>query len=171
LGLIAKKERGQDWDLELFPEVVMSQALPAHLAGSHEHAHDPAYQAYQVLHVAFIVAPLLAGLDKFFHLLCNWDMYLAPVVDKVLGGHGHQFMLVAGVIEIIAAIGVLLWPRVFAWIVAAWLLGIIINLLVVPGFYDIALRDVGLCLAAIAFARLSAIYDHGHAHEHDRPTA
>ena len=146
----------------------MSQALPSDFAGASDHAHDPAYHAYQILHVAFIVAPILAGIDKFFHVLCNWDMYLAPVINNhVLGGHGHEFMLAAGVIEIIAGLGVLLMPRVFGWIVAAWLAGIIINLLLVPGFYDIALRDFGLLLGAVALARLSSVYAH-HWHTEQR---
>jgi hypothetical protein len=118
---------------------------------------NPVNQAYQVLRFAFTVAPILAGLDKFTHLLTNWDQYLAPVVDRILGGHGHQFMLVAGVIEIIAGIGIFIRPRVFGYIVAVWLLGIIVNLLLVPGFYDIALRDLGLALGAIALARLSEV--------------
>lgn len=121
--------------------------------------HNPAYQAYQLLYVAFVVAPLLAGLDKFFHLLVDWDHYLAPIADRILAGHGHEFMLAVGVIEIVAAIGVLLKPKIFAYVVAVWLLGIIVNLLLIPGYYDIALRDLGLCLAALALGRLSAIYD------------
>jgi hypothetical protein len=121
---------------------------------------DPAYQAYQILHVGFTVAPIVAGADKFFHLLVDWDRYLAPVVNRALGGHGHQFMLVAGVIEIIAGIGVALRPRLFGYVVAAWLLGIIVNLLLIPPsdafpHYDVALRDLGLCLGALALARLS----------------
>ena len=147
----------------------MSRALPTHFAGAADHAHDPAYHAYQILHIAFIVAPILAGIDKFFHVLTDWDMYLAPVIDKrIFAGHGHQFMLAAGVVEIIAGIGILLWPRVFGWIVALWLAGIIVNLLLVPGFYDIALRDFGLLLAAVALARLSSIYQH---HWHAEQTA
>jgi hypothetical protein len=90
-------------------------------------------------------------------------MYLAPVVNRLLGGHGHQFMLAVGVIEIVAGFGVLLKPKIFARVVAAWLAGIILNLLLVPGFYDVALRDLGLCLGALALARLSAVYDHPHA--------
>jgi hypothetical protein len=120
---------------------------------------SPAYQAYQLLRVAFVVAPIVAGLDKFFHLLVNWDQYLAPIAARILGGYGHQFMLAVGVIEIIAGIGVLLKPKIFAYVVAAWLVGIIVNLLLIPGYYDIALRDVGLCLGAIALGRLSAAYD------------
>jgi hypothetical protein len=136
-----------------------SADLPRDVAGRERS--DPAYQAYQILHFAFTVAPILAGADKFFHLLTNWDNYLAPVVNNVLGGHGHQFMLVVGVIEIVAGIGVALWPRVFSYVVAAWLAGIIVNLLLIPAsstmpHYDIALRDLGLCLGALALARLSA---------------
>jgi len=143
----------------------MSQAMPHyHVPADTTDAvvHDPGYQAYQILHVAFVAAPILAGIDKFFHVLVNWDMYLAPVINRILGGHGHQFMLAVGVIEIIAGIGVLLKPRIFAYVVAAWLLGIIINLLMVPGFYDVALRDFGLCLGALALGRLSAVHEHEH---------
>src|SRR4051812_37812071 len=89
---------------------------------------SPAYQAYQILHVTFTVAPIIAGVDKFLHLLVNWDMYLAPVVNRMLGGHGHQFMLAVGVIEIVAGIGVALLPRVFAYVVSGWVLGIVVNL-------------------------------------------
>ena len=114
-----------------------------------------AEQAFQILRVGFSVAPILAGLDKFFDVLVDWDKYLSPIANNVLAGHGHQFMLVVGIIEIIAGIGVFLKPRVFAYIVAAWLLLIIINLLTIPGYYDIALRDLGLMLGALALARLS----------------
>src|SRR3954447_10738045 len=93
------------------------------------------YQAYQILHIGFTVAPILAGLDKFLHLLTNWDQYLAPSVNRMLGGHGHEFMLAAGVIEIVAGIGVLLKPKIFGYVVGVWLLGIIGNLLLIPGFY------------------------------------
>jgi hypothetical protein len=122
--------------------------------------YTPGHQAYRLLQVAFVVAPIVAGLDKFFHLLVDWDQYLAPIVPRVLGGHGHEFMLAVGVIEIVAGLGVLVKPKIFAYVVAAWLLGIIVNLLLIPGYYDVALRDLGLCLAALAFARLSAAYDH-----------
>jgi uncharacterized membrane protein YphA (DoxX/SURF4 family) len=120
---------------------------------------SPAYQAYQILHVAFVVAPLVAGIDKFFHALVNWDDYLAPVIANIFGGNAHGFMMVVGVVEIVAGIGVALKPKIFAYVVAAWLVGIIINLLLIPGYYDIALRDLGLCLAAIALARLSLHFD------------
>jgi hypothetical protein len=120
---------------------------------------SPAYQAYQILRIGFTVAPILAGLDKFLDLLTDWDKYLAPVVNRTLGGHGHEFMLAVGVIEIIAGVGVLIKPKIFAYVVGLWLLGIIVNLLLIPGYFDVALRDLGLSLGAFALARLSAIYD------------
>ncbi len=113
-------------------------------------------QAFMILRFGFTVAPILAGLDKFFDLLVDWDKYLSPMANNVLGGHGHQFMLVVGVVEIVAGIGVALKPRVFAYIVSVWLLLIILNLLSIPGYYDIALRDLGLSLGALALGRLSS---------------
>jgi hypothetical protein len=118
-------------------------------------AAQPAYQAYAILHVGFAALPVIAGVDKFFHLLVNWDQYLAPVVAQYLPVSGHTFMLAVGVIEIIAGLLVALRPRIGALIVALWLWGIIVNLFLVPGFYDIALRDFGLSLGALALARLS----------------
>jgi hypothetical protein len=115
--------------------------------------HSPARQAFRFLHFGFTVAPILAGLDKFFHLLVNWDQYLPTVVASILPA--HTLMLTVGVIEIVAGIGVALKPRIFAYVVAAWLAVIIINLLLIPGYFDIALRDFGLLLAALALARLS----------------
>jgi hypothetical protein len=119
------------------------------------HSADHVRQAYQILRFAFIVAPILAGLDKFFHLLVNWDQYLAPVANRLLGGYGHEFMLVVGVIEIAAGLGVFFKPRLFAYVVAGWLFCIICNLLAIPGYFDVALRDLGLLLAALALGRLS----------------
>jgi hypothetical protein len=113
------------------------------------------YQAYQILHLGFAVAPIVAGLDKFFHLLVNWDQYLPAFANNLSGGHGHELMLVAGVIEIVAGLGVWFKPRIFAYVVAAWLLLIIVNLLLVPGYFDVALRDFGLALGALALGRLS----------------
>jgi hypothetical protein len=119
----------------------------------------PAYQAYQILHVGFVVAPIVAGLDKFFNLLVNWEQYLPPFVNKMVGGRGHELMLVAGVVEIIAGLGVWFKPKFFAYVVSAWLLMIVVNLLMIPGYYDIALRDFGLALGALALARLSQNFD------------
>src|SRR6266513_26098 len=119
---------------------------------------SPAYQAYWILHVGFTVAPILAGLDKFFHLLVNWDQYLPGVVANASPIPAHTLMVIVGVIEVVAGIGVWFGPRIFAYIVAVWLVVIIINLLLIPGYFDIALRDFGLFLAALALARLSQQY-------------
>ena len=119
----------------------------------------PARQAFRILQFGFVVAPIVAGLDKFFHLLTDWNQYLPGVVNDLTGGRGPTLMLVVGVIEVIAGIGVLLKPRIFAYVVAAWLGVIIVNLLLIPGFYDIALRDFGLLLGALALGRLSAEHD------------
>jgi len=116
---------------------------------------SPSRQAYQLLHFAFVAAPVIAGIDKFLHLLVNWDMYLAPAIAKLspLGGHG--LMLVVGAIEIIAGLLVAFKPRIGAYVVAFWLWGIIVNLLLIPNYFDVALRDFGLSLGALALARLS----------------
>lgn len=119
-----------------------------------------AHQAYRILHVGFTVLPIVAGLDKFCQILVNWDQYLAPAVTRVLPVTAHTFMLAVGVIEIAAGVLVALRPRIFAYVVMLWLWGIIINLLLTPtGFYDIALRDFGLSLGALALARLGQEFD------------
>jgi len=122
-------------------------------------AADPAEQAFMILRAAFTVAPILFGADKFFHLMVNWDRYLAPILSDPLPFSPHQLMYAVGVIEIVAGIVVAIHPRLGAPVVAAWLAGIIVNLLLIPGFYDVALRDFGLFLAAIALARLATRYD------------
>src|SRR5688572_13599944 len=119
----------------------------------------PAYEAYQILRVGFVVAPIVAGLDKFFNLLVNWEQYLPSFVNKMVGGYGHELMLAVGVIEIIAGLGVFFKPKIFAYVVSAWLLLIVVNLLMIPGYYDVALRDFGLALGALALARLSSKFD------------
>lgn len=120
---------------------------------------EPGYQAYQILHLGFTVAPIVAGLDKFFNLLVNWEQYLPPLAHNLVGGHGHELMMVVGIIEIIAGLGVFFKPKVFAYVVSAWLLLIIVNLLMIPGYYDVALRDFGLALGALALGRLSSKFD------------
>jgi hypothetical protein len=117
---------------------------------------SPWYQAFRLLHVAFVVAPTVAGLDKFAHLLTNWDQYLAPAVARMLPISGHSFMLGVGVIEIAAGLLVAVKPRLGALVVAAWLGGIVLNLLMTGHYFDIALRDFGLMLGAIALSRLAA---------------
>src|SRR5947209_20226467 len=118
---------------------------------------SPSYQAYQILHIAFTVAPIIAGLDKFTHFLVNWDQYLSPVIPR-LGLSVHTFMLGVGVIEIVAGLIVAFLPRIGGWIVGLWLCGIILNLLTIPGYFDVALRDLGLAFGAFALARLSEEY-------------
>ena len=131
--------------------------------GTYEVAHpvtrsEPAWQAYRILHVALVVVPIVAGVDKFLEWLADWDIYLSPMAVDILGDFSQEFMLLVGVIEIVAGIGVALWPRVFAYVVAAWLGGIIVNLLLSGSFYDIALRDFGLMLGALALGRLAAAF-------------
>src|ERR1043166_1453843 len=116
---------------------------------------SPGYQAYRILQFGFTVAPILAGLDKFLHLLVNWDQYVPGVVAGISPLPVHTLMFVVGVIEIVAGIGGGLKPRIFAYVVAAWLAVIIINLLLIPGYFDIALRDFGLLLGALALGQLS----------------
>ena len=138
----------------------MTQSMTSGAEGAFAHDRPlvkatPAYQAYQILHIAFVVAPILAGLDKFFHLMVNWDMYLAPAIANLSPIGGHGLVLVVGAIEIVAGILVALRPRIFSYVVAVWLLLIIVNLLMLPGYFDIALRDFGLLLGALTLACLS----------------
>jgi hypothetical protein len=116
---------------------------------------SPTYQAFLILRSAFTVAPILFGIDKFFDYMVSWDAYLAPGIASLSPFSVHTTMYVVGVVEIAAGVLVALWPRIGAPIVALWLLGIIVNLLLLGGHLDIALRDLGLCLAAVALARLS----------------
>lgn len=119
---------------------------------------DPAYQAFWLLRIGFTVAPILFGADKFAHVLVNWDRYLSPRISDHLPGTPHQAMYVVGAIEIVAGLVVALRPRFGGYLVAAWLLGIIVDLLLIPGFYDVALRDFGLFIAAVALARLATAF-------------
>jgi hypothetical protein len=121
-------------------------------------APDRARQAFRILQVGFIVAPILFGLDKFFEVLVDWDRYLAPVATDVLPVSGHTVMLAVGVVEIAAGVLVALRPRIGGYVVAVWLWAIIVNLLVLGDHFDIALRDFGLSLAALALARLAEAY-------------
>ena len=119
---------------------------------------EPALQAFWLLRIGFTVAPIVFGADKFLHVLTNWDRYLAPVINDIVPGTAHQAMYAVGIVEVIAGLVVALKPRFGAYLVAAWLAGIIVNLLLIPGFYDVALRDFGLLLAALALARLAAAF-------------
>jgi hypothetical protein len=122
---------------------------------SHRSGH--CYQAYQILRIAFTVAPILAGLDKFFNIFTTWAQYLAPAFNVF--GDSRTMMMIVGAIEIIVGIGVWIKPKIFAYIVVIWLLGIIVNLVMLHNFYDIALRDFGLLLGALALTRLSHTYN------------
>jgi hypothetical protein len=115
-----------------------------------------AEEAFLLLRTVLTVAPIAFGLDKFAGLLVDWDTYLAPWVDDLVPGTAHQAMLVVGVIEVIAGVLVGLRPDLGGYVVAAWLLGIIVNLVTMGDYYDIALRDFGLLVAALALARLAA---------------
>ena len=121
--------------------------------------HDARYQACVRMRVAFTVAPIAFGLDKFFNVLVDWPTYLAPWIDDIAPGSAQDFMYFVGVTEILAGVIVALKPRYGAYVVAAWLGGIILNLLTGPGYYDIALRDFGLMLGALTLARLASVYD------------
>ena len=120
--------------------------------------HDPAYQALWLLRIGFTVAPILFGLDKYFHVLADWDRYLAPELADLVGVQAHTLMYVVGAIEIVAGLVVALRPRIGGYLVAAWLAGIITNLLLMADHYDIALRDFGLLLGALTLARLAVAF-------------
>ena len=121
--------------------------------------HDARYQAYALMRLAFTVAPIAFGVDKYFNVMVHWPNYLAPWVNNIMPGSGQDFMYFVGAVEILAGLVVAIKPRYGAYLVAGWLAGIVINLLSYSGFYDIALRDFGLMLAALTLARLAAVYD------------
>jgi hypothetical protein len=139
-----------------------SQSLATH-AGPTDLAtalrRDPVVQSYMLLRIGFTVAPIAFGIDKFFNVMVNWETYLAPWINRLMPGTAHQFMDVVGVVEIVAGLVVALRPRYGGYLVAAWLAGIIVNLLTYSGYYDIALRDFGLLLGALTLARLASVYD------------
>jgi hypothetical protein len=119
---------------------------------------EAGWQVFTMLRTVFIVAPLLFGIDKFFNLMVRWPDYLAPIVTDVIPVTAQQFMYAVGVIEIVAAVCVFLFPRFGSALVALWLAGIIVNLLILGSGYDVALRDFGLFVAALALFRLSFVY-------------
>ena len=122
---------------------------------------NPTRQAYELLHWGFVAAPAIAGLDKFTDLLVNWDKYLAPSFARMLPVSAHSFMQVVGGVEIVAALLVAVKPKIGAYVVAAWLAGIIVNLLVSGAYFDVALRDFGLMLGALALGRLAVAHERG----------
>lgn len=118
---------------------------------------NPSYQAFQILRFAFTIAPIIAGLDKFFYFLANWEIYLSSPFNVL--GNASLTMMAVGIVEVIAGIGVWLRPKIFSYVVALWLLAIIVNLLLLQSYYDIALRDLGLLLGALALGSLSRRFD------------
>jgi hypothetical protein len=122
---------------------------------------NPAYQAYLILRTGFVVAPILFGLDKFTNLLADWTAYLAPAIDRLVPGSATSAMLAVGVVEVVAGLVVAVRPKVGGYLVAAWLAGIIGNLLLLGSHYDVALRDLGLLLGALALARLATAFQPG----------
>ena len=122
-------------------------------------ARGPGYEAYQILRWGFTVLPIIAGLDKFFDRLVPWHQYLAPMVNRLVPVDAHTFLMGVGAIEIVAGLIVAFAPKFGGYLVMAWLWGIIVNLLLIPGYYDIALRDFGLSLGALALARLATRFE------------
>lgn len=120
---------------------------------------DPAYQSFVLLRIGFTVLPIAMGVDKFFNVLVNWEVYLAPWIRHLSPLSATGAMHVVGVIEVLAGVAVALKPRYASYVVAGWLGGIVINLLTYSGFYDVALRDFGLMLGALTLARLASKFD------------
>ena len=135
-----------------------SDLAQAHPVGTTQSG-EAVRQAYRLLHLGFTIAPIIAGADKFLNLLADWDKYLAPTIARLSPVGGHGLMLAVGVVEIVAGLVVALKPRYGGYLVAAWLWGIVLNLLLYPAYFDIALRDFGLSLGALALARLSEASD------------
>lgn len=117
---------------------------------------DGARDAYLLLRTVFTVAPILFGIDKFAEVMTDWDKYLAPWIDDIVPGDAHTAMLIVGVVEIVAGLLVAVAPRIGGYVVALWLAGIILDLLTLGGYGDVALRDFGLLVGALALARLSS---------------
>jgi uncharacterized membrane protein YphA (DoxX/SURF4 family) len=144
----------------------VNAAPAAETARSGQTLRDPAFQAYLVLRTAFVAAPILFGIDKFFNWMTYWPKYLWIGIPNFLSVSPQHFMYAVGVVEIAAGVLVLVWPRVGSWVVAAWLAGIVTNLIIqsiaIGGhtqvFWDVALRDFGLMIAALALARLAAVF-------------
>ena len=112
-------------------------------------------RAFQLLRTVFVIAPIAFGLDKFTNVLADWTIYLAPWINDIVPGNAEQAMYAVGVVEIAAGFLVAVAPRIGAFVVAGWLLGIIVNLLTLGDYYDIALRDFGLLVGALALGLLA----------------
>jgi len=116
---------------------------------------NPLGQAFWTMRIIFTVAPIIFGLDKFFNILVDWPKYLAPRIPNLVHVTPQMFMYGVGAVEIVAGILVAIWPQYFAYLITAWLWGIIVNLLTIPGYFDIALRDFGLSIGALSLGRLA----------------
>ncbi len=123
--------------------------------GTAQHTDTATHQAFLLLRTVFTIAPIAFGLDKFFDLMVDWDVYLAPWLNDLVPGSGHQAMLAVGVVEIAAGVLVAVSPRLGGLVVALWLAGIIVNLVTLGDYYDVALRDFGLLVAALALSLLA----------------
>ncbi len=132
---------------------------------------DPSYVAFTLLRTVFTIAPIIFGIDKFFNILTEWTAYLAPWINNLVPGDASTDMKMVGVIEIIAGLVVWFAPRWGGYLVALWLAGIIINLLTLSGYYDVALRDFGLFVAALALASLSRVHDVPASRAHELPAS
>jgi hypothetical protein len=117
---------------------------------------DGAHDAFLLLRTVFTVAPIVFGLDKFAQVLTDWEKYLAPWINDLVPGDAHTAMLLVGVVEVAAGVLVALAPRWGGYVVALWLAGIIVDLLTLGDYYDVALRDFGLLVGALALARLAS---------------
>ncbi|HEY0904561.1 MAG TPA: hypothetical protein VGE14_11785 [Marmoricola sp.] len=117
---------------------------------------DGALDAFRLLRTVFTVAPILFGLDKFAEVLVDWEIYLAPWINDIVPGDAHDAMMIVGVIEIVAGLLVAIAPRWGGYVVALWLAGIIVDLLTLGDYYDVALRDFGLLVGALALARIAS---------------
>ena len=135
-----------------------ARTIPSHASNGERLKDDPTFQAFWLLRIGFTAAPILFGLDKFAQVMTDWDRYLAPWINDLVPGTAEQAMYAVGAIEIVAGLAVLLAPRFGGYLVAAWLLGIIVNLLSIGGYADVALRDFGLLLAALTLARLATAF-------------
>ena len=138
--------------------IVKPEHAGGQLADRRASLQDPAYQAFWLLRIGFVVAPILLGSCKFFHVMVDWDRYLAPEFADLFNAEAHTLMYAVGIIEIVAGLVVAVRPRFGGYLVAAWLAGIIFNLLLIADYYDIALRDFGLLLAALSLARLATAF-------------
>lgn len=117
--------------------------------------HTAIEQVVQILRWTFGIVPIVAGIDKFLHILTNWDQYLAPAIAHILPFSTHTFMLIVGIIEIIAGILVLAKPKIGSIIVSAWLVGIVLNLLLTGTYFDIAIRDLVMAISAFCLFKLT----------------